>query len=80
MMQWTAISKERSSQVAEVGRDSAAKTTGFRFRNGKPVDYLYHDVSEDQHGHLMAAPSLGGHHHHHFKNKFEFTKVDRTPS
>jgi hypothetical protein len=79
-MNWTEVSKERSGQVAAIGRDSATKTTGFRFRNGNPIDYLYHNVSEEQHGRLLASLSLGSHHFQHFKSKFELTRVDRTPS
>lgn len=78
-MNWTDIPEARSKQVAAIGRDSSTRTTAIRYRGGAPFDYLYHNVSEEQHNRLLGAESLGGHLHAHFKSKFQFTKVDREP-
>jgi len=77
-MNWTEIPEKRSKQVAAIGRDAVTKTTSVRFRSGAPFDYHYHNVSEEQHNRFIAAESLGSHLAAHFKNKFQFTKTDRS--
>lgn len=62
-----------SSNVAEVGYDTATMTLEVAFKNG--AVYQYFDVPESVYQELMRSDSVGKFLNEQIKNSYRYTKV-----
>ena len=62
-----------SSNIAEIGYDSAAKALRIKFKNGGTHEYA--DVPADAHKALMDAESVGSHFHRNIRGAYLSHKV-----
>jgi len=64
----------KSSNVDAVGYDPASRKMHIRFKNGGT--YCYHDVPQDKHAALIAAPSVGSFVHQNIRGIHKHSKVE----
>lgn len=62
----------KSSNIASVGYDPAARVLEVEFRNGGT--YHYHDVAPETHAQMVANDSVGTFFHKHVKTVCACTK------
>ena len=61
-----------SGNIRSVGYDPQTRRLEVEFHGGEV--YSYHDVSEEEHRHLMSAASIGKHFHAHIKHRHSYSK------
>jgi KTSC domain len=63
-----------SSSLEAVGYDPATATLGIRFHNGR--EYQFRSVTQEEHGRLLAANSLGQYFAHQIRNAgYDYCRV-----
>ena len=63
-----------SSNIAEVGYDSATQTAYVRFLDNSL--YIYKNVPEGEYQSLLNAPSIGSYLHRNFKNVYAYERLE----
>ena len=63
-----------SSNVAELGYDSATQTVFVRFLDNRL--YIYKNVPEGEYQGLLNAPSIGSYLHQNFKNVYAYERLE----
>jgi hypothetical protein len=63
-----------SSNVAEIGYDSAIQTVFVRFLDNRL--YIYKNVPEGEYQGLLNAPSIGSYLHRNFKNVYAYERLE----
>ena len=63
-----------SSNVAEIGYDSATQTAYVRFLDNSL--YIYKNVPEGEYQGLLNAPSIGSYLHRNFKNVYAYERLE----
>jgi lysyl-tRNA synthetase class 2 len=61
-----------SSNIRSIGYDEKERRLELEFSNGDV--YSYHNVSENEHRHLIKAESIGKHFHVHIRHKHQHSK------
>ena len=62
-----------SSNVAELGYDSATQTVFVRFLDNRL--YIYKNVPEGEYHGLLNAPSIGSYLHRNYKNVYAYERL-----
>lgn len=63
----------KSSNIAQIGYDAAAKELYVRFHSGHT--HAYANVLPAKHEAIIAAPSIGSYFHQHVRDKHQHRKV-----